>query len=242
MENTQRRGMWIGAAVGVLGLAMIFLPPLLGADMMDLGYGLAFVGVFIALTAFIVVFVYWRRFKAMDRLISGEGVLVHWTYDSETWRRYAEVSYQRKLKENQPKLILVAVLMLVVGAVIAVPMFLDESDGLLPFLGIYFGAFMVIFLVAMTAPRMEYQYNLSHLGEALIGTEGLIVNGQLHHWKSLGGRLEGIKRVDGDPALLAFRLSYPNRYGRQEYEICVPIPMGREAEADRVMGQLGGRW
>ena len=51
----------------------------------------------------------------------------------------------------------------------------------------------------------------------------------------VGARLDDVSLVREESLLVAFTYSYPSRTGRQSTTVRVPVPAGREGEAERVV-------
>lgn len=233
-------GVIVGLVLLGLGLALIVVPGLLGADMMAYGYALAALGVFLLITGLVTAIIYWQYAVAQRQVLAGQDVLAHWQYDSETWRRYAGAEFQREQADKRRLFWITTVLL---GVTFGGCGILDsEVAGWMAGAGASVIALLAFF--AFILPRLNYRRNLKRVGTVTIATNGIDMNGAFMPWDRLGGRLEGVELcLEEDPPLLAFEVSYPARTGRQQTVIHVPIPPGQEAEAERVLAhfeQAGG--
>lgn len=228
-------GVIVGLVLLGLGLALIVVPGLLGADMMAYGYGLAALGVFLLITGLVTAIIYWQYGVAQRQVLAGQNVLAHWQYDPETWRRYAGAEFQREQADKRRLFWITTALLVVTFGGCGI---LDsEVAGWMAGVGASVIALLAFF--AFVLPRVNYRRNLKRVGNVTIATNGIDMNGAFMPWDRLGGRLEGVQLCQQeDPPLLAFEVSYPARTGRQQTTINVPIPPGQEAEAARVLAHF----
>jgi hypothetical protein len=74
----------------------------------------------------------------------------------------------------------------------------------------------------------------------MIASGGVYLAGEFHDFRVLGSRLDGaaVRRKGREEAILRIGYSYPSRAGRQSATLDLPVPSGREAEAERVAAEL----
>lgn len=235
-HNPQRTvaRVWTGVAVVAAGLTA--LPFVIGMDGMSGGFALALVGFFLAITGAIVAIVYGSRARALDRILSGAGLLARWSVDPETRRRAADVEYAEEKKAKAGLFLVVAVITVVIGLVFVL---LDREVGWMVFL-VLLGVLAIIGLVAWAGPRLRVARSCRATDDVLISRDGATVNGAFHTWRLLGASLEGAELVEGPPVVLRIAYSAPVRTGRQSYTVHVPVPPGEEETARRVAEELTG--
>jgi hypothetical protein len=66
---------------------------------------------------------------------------------------------------------------------------------------------------------------------AYIGPLSLYFNGAYHSWASFGTSLHGVALIDGPPLMVEFQF----KVGDYSSELWVPVPVGREQEARRLV-------
>ena len=225
----------IGLIIIAVGVALIIVPGLVGADMMRVGYGLGFIGVFLAVVGAVVGVFYWIRAAALQKILAGENLLVHWRYEPVQWQRYAEAEFERARADKRSLFWLVAVISAVVGGIF----YIADPKGGLWVVVVLAGLLVVLGILAFVVPRLEYNRNRQSVGEALISPEGVYLNRHFHIWNRLGSRLVSVSLVEGDPAAIQFEIAYPARTGTQVDTVRVPIPRGQAAVAQQVMARLG---
>ena len=79
--------------------------------------------------------------------------------------------------------------------------------------------------------------NKKYLGEAYITPDGVYLNRQLYLFRGWGASLEDVS-YNEDEKFLAFRYSTPNRNGRSDYTLRIPVPAGKEQEARQVLASF----
>ena len=231
--NPQRRTAIMWWIITVLAVFAIFAPSIFGMDGMNGGYAISFLSLVFAITSLVVAIMYQGRAGALDRILRGENRLAHWKYDPSEWQIYAEKEYTREKRDKRSLFYLVAAICLVVGVVFSLT-HRDAGWVILEGLGILL---VLIAIVAFTTTRYNYWMNKKYLGEAYISPDGVYLNRQLHLWRGWGASLDGVS-YNEEEKFLAFRYSTPNRNGRSDYTLRVPVPSGKEPEARRVLASF----
>jgi hypothetical protein len=240
-RNPQARVALIWVLIAVLGAAGTILPTALGMDGMGGGYAVAFVSGFVALCGVIVAAIFAVRARVLGRLLSGRGVLAHWTYPAEDRADHVEAELAEERKGSWALFFVIAGLSLVIGVGFLVA---DPDAGRFVFLVL---ACVVALLagVAALAPRIRRARRRRAVPEAIISLEGAYVLGMLHTWRLLGARVEETRVAEGKRPVLRVNYSAPVLYGRllfgrQSYAVLIPIPRGEEGRAHDVARALQG--
>lgn len=231
--NPQRRTAiitWILTAVFTFG---IFAPSIFGMDGFNGGFAISFVSIAAAITSFIVAIMYQGRANTLDRIFSGGNLLAHWKYDPVEWQNYAEKEYVRARQEKWGLFKLVAI----ISAVVGIGFVIFAPDGGWIVLGVLGGVLLLIVFVIIATTRYDYMINKKYVGEAYITTDGIYLNRQLHMFQGWGARLDGIGYDEKDK-FLSFVYSMPSRTGRNDYNLRVPVPSGKEKEAEKVLASF----
>jgi hypothetical protein len=218
--------------------AFFVTAPFVSEDYMDrLGDGafaLGMVGLMTGLTSFIMVFFYRNRNKHRRRLLAGEGVLARWHYTAEEWREFTGVDLVRESGSMRKLLILVGVIMLLVWLPFAI---FDPKPAL--FVGAILLVVWVLCFIASRVTIAKFRKRAEGPAqEILIGQDALLLGDDLHIWRGWSGRLEGAVLTEGPPLQLQILYSTPTKGGRQEHDVRVPVPAGREAEAQQLVRRL----
>lgn len=244
-RNPERTGLAVGAVLAALGVILMLLPSIIHLAGMDGGFALSFLGFFLLLCGVIVLWIFWVRFKAVERIFSGDDVLARWSYDPEEGQRLAREAFEERWADNRRLFAIVAVLMAVIGFfVLVIPMLRDDDFAWQFVLG-YFLLIPVIGAVAWLAPRAEYRQALRDANDVLIARSGIFVRGALHSWADPGSSLqEVIFEADRRPPELVFVLGHLSSVGGMHSEpevLRLAVPEGHEQEAERVASHFASR-
>lgn len=242
-ENPERTGVWIGIGIALLGLVLMVLPSLVGMDGMGGGYALQFIGLFVTLSGLVTLWFCQTRASALERILSGVGLLAHWSYDPAEFQRQAREEYEQRRERNRGLFFLVAAMMLVIGAVVFVVPILRDADLFLPVVIVYLSVIALIGLAAFAAPRLEYRRALRSNGDAWIAREGVYLRGAFHNWKAPFSRLEHVRLTKKrGQTVLEFDIGQLSRVGWIHYEtetVQVAVPSGQEDRAEEIARSFG---
>ena len=234
-DNPQRRTTTIWGIITVIAVFAIFAPHIFGMDGFSGGFAISTLSFFVAITGIIVVVIYVKRARALDRLFQGENLLAHWTYSPEEWRQYTEQEFQTERKEKWGLFYLIAGIALFLGIIFLI---IDPKAGLFVFF-VMLGLIALIAFVAWITAWSTYRQNKKYLGEAYIATTAVYLNRQFHTWKGLGARLVSvILAEEKGQQLVAFTYAAPARTGMQEYTVRLPVPRGKEKAAEAIAEKL----
>jgi len=231
--NPQRRTAIICWILTALFFFAIFAPSIFGMDGMNGGFAISFLSLVAAITTLIVAIMYQGRAGALDRILKGENRLAHWKYDPVEWRAYAEKEYVTEKRDKRNLFYLVAAISLVVG----VGFTIAHPDVGWVVLGVLGGVLVFIAILVLFTTRYDYWMNKKYLGEAYITPDGVYLNRQLHLWRGWGASLDAFSYNEEDK-FLAFQYSTPNRTGRADYTLRVPVPSGKEQEARQILASF----
>ncbi|HNR97042.1 MAG TPA: hypothetical protein PKH89_08760 [Anaerolineae bacterium] len=244
-RNPERTGLIVGVVLLGLGIALMLLPSLIGLSGMDGGYAFSFLGFFLIVCGVIVGWIFWARFKRVERILSGDDVIASWSYDPEEGHRLAREAFEERWSGNKRLFAIVAVLMVVIGFVVLVLPMLQDEDLAWPFVLAYFLLIPVIGLVAWLAPRAEYRQALRDANDVLIARSGVYVRGALHSWADPGSTLEQVTfEVTNQPPELVFVLTHLSGVGGPHSEpeaLRLAVPEGHEQDAERVAAYFSSR-
>jgi uncharacterized RDD family membrane protein YckC len=219
-------------ALAVFG---IFAPSLFGMDGFKGGYAISFISFFMVIAGIIVIVIYSGRARAVSRILKSDNILAHWTYDPAEWNECAEKQFMAEKKDKKVLFFIVAAWALFFGILFFL---LDNENGL----WVLVLMLILIAVIAFTAwftSWYNYRQNKKYLGETYITGDSVYMNRQLHTWRGLGAKLES---VDLDKhkahAILTLVYSAPTRTGFENYTIRIPVPSGKEAEAEQIYQKL----
>ncbi|MDO8637615.1 MAG: hypothetical protein Q7R34_15510 [Dehalococcoidia bacterium] len=201
------------------------------SDIGDAAYAMAFGSFIMFITAIIVAVIYGSRARKLDQILSGEGLIAHWTYTPDEWLHYAEKEYQTEKSVKRILFFIIAGFALVIGIVFLI---VDPESGIWV-LVVMLALIAIIGFVAWFTAWHDHRQNIKHLGEAYISKDGIYLNKQLHLWNQLAAYLGSVEYIEETPPLLVFSYFAPTRTGLEQRDVRVPVPHGQEARAREVL-------
>jgi hypothetical protein len=162
-----------------------------------------------------------RGEKKAIRQILTESKTVHWTYNPAEWQRLTTRAWRRSIRSN---LIVTGIVWVVlVGVFLAnfpnVSSALALGTGLAVLLG------LLLFLMAFVKLQLRRRRTTS---DVYISRTGIILNGWYYSMSGWTGGLNRTTYKAGDPAMLSFDIGW----GRSRRVLKVPVPHGRERDAE----------
>ena len=179
----------------------------------------------------IAALLFLARAATWDRLARGEDVLAHWTYSDAEWQAYAQVEFEQESTDKRTLWLVVAGIALLVGIIF----FIGDPRGGRVVLLVMLGLIMVTGALAFGMPRLTLARNRRTQGEVVISSDAVWLSGALHTWKGWGAKLESVRLRQEPPAILEIVYSSPNRTGRQNTTVRMPVPRGQEQAAQQVV-------
>ncbi len=217
----------VSVAVLVLTLIGSFIGAILQWDVALIGIPIGVGLSFLIILGFGALFAGAAK-KAITRILTDEQT-IHWTYSEQEWRDFTTQAWRRN---NRTILITVGILVGVVAVIDLVILLAASGNSgaliVLPAsLGVAAAVYLLLFLREVLILWSRHRQTTS---DVYIHPAGLIIRG----WYNEISRLEQIKYRAGDPALLGFVVRRQGRYSSYLASIDVPVPHGREAEAEHL--------
>ncbi len=238
--NTNKRIAWACSGIIALGMLVVFLPGILDLDMMQMGFGISTIGVFVVIVGIASVIVFARMARLFDTVLQKDNILVHWTYSPEEWQQYTEEEYTEDRNDKIHLLLIISVFAVVAGVILWVA----YRDNPLSIVGIVVGLIVLIGLVALLSTALSHRRNRSRHGEVYIARDGALVNGRFHVWKGAANSLgsvsyrEARRSSPGSLPRVDIRYSSPNLGTRSYYAARIPVPRGQEEAARKVVKEI----
>ena len=233
-DNPDRKIAIVCLLICITAAAGAVMPSLVGMDMMQSGYALTCLAGFFAMSALVATLVFWARASAWDRLAQGQDVLAHWTYTEAERQAYAQVEFEEESTDKRNLWLVLVGIALLIGVIF----FLADQRGGVVVLLVMLGLIGVTGALAFGMPRLALARNRRAQGEAVISSNAVWLSGAMHTWKGWGAKLESVRLREETPAILEIVYSTPNRTGRQNTTIRVPVPRGQEKTAQQVVAHL----
>jgi len=237
-KNPETRNVYAGIMTALLGFIVFLYPIASNMDGMNGGYAVMFIAIaFITPLGIITAAIYSIRAKTLRDIMSGKDLLVHWTYAPEDWKRYAEKEYSTEKSEKMALFhILTAWCILIGGGLYLVA---DDKDAVWFVFAVLFALVLFIRLLIAYTTRRSYKTNKKYIGEVYIGTKGVYINKSFHSWNFLS-KLEDAD-IDTKNRLLELTYSALSNLGKNYETVRIPIPCGKENEAEAVVKTLTNR-
>lgn len=178
-----------------------------------------------------------KQVQEIEALIRGEGLLAHWTFDADEWNRYTENEYARGMKQTRQ--LGIWTFAVVFGMVFVGALFSGGITGLMIVLALVIGIGFTAILAGSSylMTRSAYAANRAGAGEVFIGGTSVYLGNRFHTWKSRMATLEKVAFEPGDPCVVQFTYRYGSGDNGSHQEVRVPVPRGREEEAQQLVEQ-----
>jgi len=245
-RNSELTGLYISLAGGAAGLLLIALPLLAGLDGMAGGYALAYVGALILLTGAVSAAFFGHRARRLVALFSGRNLLARWRYAPLQVEEQARRERRATSRNNLSLILTIAVFMLAcTGLFVGYGFLSGEGENMPAFAGIMLAILLLLAAFAFGMPAVQYRRALRSDPEALIGTDGLYINGALHTWSPPLAGLDGVSLVSDEAgARLSFAVRSRTGLGPGSYSaytVEVPVPPGDEETARGIVRHFQDR-
>ena len=235
-HNGEFRNALICLAVFLLFIGAAAAPFLLGWDLMNVGFGVAFISLFVSCFFLIGLLFYVFRAWKLQKIFGGQDVLAHWTYERKFWEQFANEDQREEGRNKHGLWLLVAVSCVVVS----IPFLILDWDSGLVVAAVLFGLIVITGLLSVAVPAYTRWQRMGRPGEVIIAKNGVWLAGALHLWEPrFMFFFDGVELRPGSRPVLVFAYSAAARYGYQQEFVRVPVPPDKLAEAKRIVALLG---
>lgn len=232
--NMQWRIVRLWVILGLLFLSACFLPSLAGIDGMDGGFAIITICGFLFISSLIVIWIFVHRARQLDKMLYNDNHLAWWEIDKTTWERFIIIDFGEDKNRSKGLFILVSVISIVMGIVLSIIF----NDILM--LLICLGIIVLLVIPAFTFPWFRKIKKMRNPRLVIISENSVYVGGSYFNWDILGARLNDVQvDTSNQPVMMRFNMSYPARTGIESYEIRMPVPENKIAEAISIQLKLG---
>jgi len=242
IKNSESNGLITGIILILMSFFLWVIPLLFSLDMMQWGYGIICIGLFIFIMGGVTFLMYLSRYLILRSILRGENVIVHWVYSKDKMLEQAKVELEKAKSENKLKLGAVwFFFILFTGIFLFIGFTSGEGDSMGMFFGIMLFVALIISAVALIMPGIMYRNSTKASPDAIIATNGLYYLGQLHSWNKTLSLIDKLE-IDEAKKELEFTFKYITKLGWFKYEsysIKIPIPEGQIEKAKEVLNKLG---
>jgi len=161
--------------------------------------------------------------------------LIKWTYQQPEWEHFLNIDWKRTKK----RFVIVSLVIIILFMIIA---FATEAIQINQFWHALFGAtgFVgIIMYFFMYYSYISYRRNFLGPREVIIGKTGISLGGVYTAWDTVGAELSDVRIIGGECLILQFLIGTRGKVGSQPIQINVPIPAGKEHEAEEILHILG---
>ncbi len=199
-------------------------------------YPLILLGLLIMGSISIILILYYiRQARLLDRILTGDNLLAHWTYSREEWDRYAETDYRAANRKNREFYYTFSAAALICGILF----FVFKQKSVASLFVILFCMFTPVPIVMWFSNWYNHRQNRKYVGEAYITPEAVYLNRRLSTWCGPGRELDSVVVADNkSEQLLVITYSDPYKNSRLEHTIRVPVPRGQEKAAEEIAEKL----
>jgi peptidoglycan/LPS O-acetylase OafA/YrhL len=199
-------------------------------DLMDYGFGIIAILLFMALMAAITGFVYIGRARAFRQLVDGMKPLAVWDYTPEFWQQFVQLDFKENKATNRGMLKVVMIIILMVGAGLVI----WAQDILMVYIA--GGLALLLAIVAFVAPVIRKNIVEKGPHMAIIGKNAIFMGGTFQMWGQAGISLKKVTlETEGNISWLSFLLEAITLQGLQKQEYRVPIPENKMDEAKLII-------
>lgn len=196
-------------------------------------------GAMLAVLLLIVLITGWFTGREMARLLADEA-WARWRLDREEWIRHVERDWPRAQWADlgeAARLLARPLGMMLVGFALfgALEVGQPWSIPLAYRLPIFFllAVGLAVWIAPVVAAHVRYALRKrAAVGEVVLGSQGVYVGGQYSYLAARGSRLAAARVEPGPPVVLHLEAHRPTRQGVERKVIRVPVPSGREGEAE----------
>ncbi len=242
VQNPNQRTVIIFAGIGLVGLVLMAFGFVNGIDDWGL-YAIVFGGMGFLLGAICVPILHVTgksQAKTIDALLKGENLLAHWTFDQDEWRKYTENEHTRGIRLARSTFIWTFAITLVLAVVIE--WFADALNGTGAAIAVAIAAVLAALLGGLLylSAKATHSRNLAGVGEVHIGPNCVYFAGRFYTWAGKMATLRKAAFEPGDPCIVEFNWEYGSGDNRSVQEVRIPVPRGREEEAQRLVAMYHG--
>lgn len=224
--------LWI--ILGLLFLSACFLPSLAGIEGMHGGFAIITICGFLFITSLIVIWIFMHRARQLDKMLYNDNHIAWWDIDKTTWERFIVNDFGEDKDRSKGLFIMVSIISIVLGIILSI-VFMD-----ILMLFICLGIIAMLIIPAFTFPWFRKRKKMRNPHLVIISENSVYVGGIYFNWDILGARLKDVTVDESmQPLMMRFNMSYPARTGIESYEIRMPVPEAKRAEAFTVQSRLG---
>ena len=205
----------------MLVAALLMIAPFIEGNPLTGAWALAFAGFFLTIMFFVTAGIFRNRAKKMDRLKSGEKLLVHLQLTDEMQKQFAKTMPTKNKEKNNAVMWVVGILFAIIGVLFIV---FIEAENRAGFTVIFASVFLIVFAASKFFPDYYYRKNLNGDKQILIGEKYAYFNGYFHNWDYPLSGLSKVKAISKPFNGIYLAYYYTDRTWKHTHEIKFPVP------------------
>jgi len=220
VENRQKKISRVALGVALFFLVLCFTPALTGPGE-QWPFAVAFISLFLFISAVAVSLMYRSRSRKLEKLKRGDTLLAYWKMSAEMIQRFSEAQRDRARKKNKTLISIMSIFFVVftVGFLI----FMEADDRLL-FAGIMGGVFLPLPIISVLVPIRNFKKDLKGDGVVMVGEKYAYFNGAFHNWDYPLSGISKVKLIQKPYYGLYLSYYYTDRTFTHTAEFNIPAP------------------
>lgn len=207
--------------------AILVVLPFSEDNLLSGSWALAFVSIFLTISALVTAWMFGIRARQMKKLLNGELLVAHWQMNSSMRQLYAVENGRLQKQKSHVLIRITGILFLLIGAFF---FFQTDSENRWLFVLIMASVFLLIAMASWFFPRW-YEYRNRHGdGLVLLGKRSLYVNGYFHHWSFALSGLRKIEAITEPYCGICLEYYYTDRTGKNTFELKIPVPEEKDPQ------------
>lgn len=206
----------------------------------DWGPGVWILGTICAATFLILLPIIYatakKQVKEIEALVVGQNLLAHWTFDADEWARFTENEHVRGMQMARKFSLWTFVISM--GVLLVIGLF-SGLDGMYAVISLAISVAMTTLVggIMFGSAKSIYAANQAAPGEVFISPTSVYFGNRYYSW-ARWARLQKVSLEPGDPSVVQFKYITGSGEQASETEVRVPVPRGREQEAQNLVASF----
>ena len=220
--------------LAVIFIIVIFIPSIIGMDMMRWGFGIAFISFFLVISFALTSGILASMARRLNTVFYDNKILAHWEYNKEEWLEFSEEEFKKQKSEKWALFILIAVITILVGGIFTI----IHRDAWKVLLSVFTGLLFILAMTVLITTKGKHARDNKNLKpEVYISLNGIYLAGDFHIWDFLTSKLE-VASFDEIKSQIIIDYSYMTRTGTDHSIVRIPVPLSKIEDAKIIVDKL----
>ncbi|HYF93653.1 MAG TPA: hypothetical protein VD969_15675 [Symbiobacteriaceae bacterium] len=237
ISNPNAKTALIFGVLGALGVVTGIVGFMMEDDTMGLAIGIIglVVAVTFAITVPILVVTGRKQIQEIEELIAGQDLRAYWTFDPDEWSRHTENEHARGMKQTRSTAMWTFIIAFVV--IVAIELFAGALSAvtIIIALAIAVGLTALLGGTMYLSTKSAYATNRAGVGEVFIGGTSIYFGTRFYTWKGKWANLKKVIFEEGNPCVVQVDYEVGGGDNTSYIEVRIPVPRGREQEAQELV-------